>query len=55
MKCFFCASPAGHPATGHYVTERVFACRDCFLHFWAWFRARLHNPLTIAGMPKDTE
>ena len=53
MTCFFCQGPA-HPATGHQLTPTVLQCKRCFLHFWAWYRARLHNPIAIVAL-KDKE
>jgi hypothetical protein len=49
VSCFFCKGPA-HPATGHQVTPTVLACRGCYLHFFHWYRARLHNPITIVAL-----
>ena len=37
MICFFCPGVA-HPSTGCQCSERVIACRDCVVTFWAWFR-----------------
>jgi hypothetical protein len=50
VTCFFCRSPAAHPATGHQVTPTVLACRECFLRFFSWYRARLRNPVTLAAL-----
>lgn len=38
MTCFFCQSPAAHPATGAEYAPGVVACRACVLRFWRWFR-----------------
>lgn len=49
MNCFFCKGPA-HPATGHAYNERVLACRNCFVRFFDWYRARMnHNPIALAA------
>ena len=43
MDCFFCKSPAAHPATGAELTPRVLACEGCTREFWKWFRAHMHS------------
>lgn len=49
MKCFFCGG-AAHPATGHAYSATVIACRNCFMEFFMWAKARInHNPLALAA------
>lgn len=43
MDCFFCKSPAAHPATGSMVTPRVLACEGCTREFWTWFRQHMRR------------
>lgn len=47
MECFFCHSPAAHPATGCQYAPNVLACEQCTRDFWAWFRAQQH----VRGRP----
>lgn len=54
MRCFFCNGPA-HPATGHAYTPNVLACRRCFMAFFAWYRARMHNPITATALADKTK
>ncbi len=49
MTCFFCQGPA-HPATGHAYSATALACRRCFMSFFAWYRARMHNPIAIVAL-----
>ena len=49
MRCFFCAGVA-HPATGHAWTSSALACRRCYLDFFAWYRARMHNPIATVAL-----
>ncbi len=42
--CFFCGGTA-HPATGHAYSTTALACRQCFVSFFSWYRARMHNPI----------
>lgn len=52
MRCFFCKGPA-HPATGHAYSATVLACRRCFMSFFAWYRARMHNPIAQAALEDE--
>lgn len=43
MDCFFCKSPAAHPATGSEITDTVLACASCTREFWTWFRQHMRR------------
>lgn len=43
MRCFFCSSPAAHPATGSELSSSVLSCESCTRHFWTWFRQHMRR------------
>lgn len=43
MRCFFCSSPAAHPANGSELAPNVLACERCTREFWAWFRSHMRR------------